>query len=203
MSRLPSGYKRARFLDEREWFISVRNDGHARCPECSGLTARGPGLWGPADVEHRSDCARYPSRLQRERAEADALAEREKAAWSGLGLEGRHAAAHGRLLSISLDDAEALVERLKSTFNATQAPSRKGNEGDPMTGHDFTEFAARLRALASTGHHARQLRRLADDVDATGVVLGLLSPPMIVEPVGSARRSALLDAIVVMCPAKE
>ena len=80
---------------------------------------------------------------------------------------------------------------------------RKRTQGDPMTGHDFTEFAARLRALASTGHHARQLRRLADDVDATGVVLGLLSPPMIVEPVGSARRSALLDAIVVMYPAKE
>ena len=74
-----------------------------------------------------------------------------------------------------------------------------------MTGHDFTEFADRLRALASTGHahHARQLRRLADAVDTTGVDLGYLRPPVYVEPVGSARRSALLDAIVVMCPAKE
>ena len=74
-----------------------------------------------------------------------------------------------------------------------------------MIGHEFAEFAARLRALASTGqaHHARQLRRLADEVDATGVALGVLSPPVIVEPVGSARKGALVDAKIVMDPAKE
>ena len=73
-----------------------------------------------------------------------------------------------------------------------------------MTGHDFNEFASRLRALASTGqaHHARQLRRLADEVQATGVDLGYLRPPPTVEPVGSAMLHALVDARIAMVDPK-
>lgn len=74
-----------------------------------------------------------------------------------------------------------------------------------MTGHDFNEFASRLRALASTGHahHARQLRRLADEVQATGVDLGYLTPPPTVAPVAIRRLGAVVDARIVMDPAKE